>query len=130
VLLTLGRLDEAAGPTFRAAETFRTLGDIDSYVQCLSLFGFCPRGSSHWATRSSPAPCQEAGPWLPSSRSVVDGQGDRPIGRRPAAAARASLSVLLPLLVDTREVARLAQIIDRHADDHLRHAGTVDPGIR
>jgi hypothetical protein len=42
-LLTLGRLDEAAAPASRAAETFKTLGDIDSYVQCLSLIGFCRR---------------------------------------------------------------------------------------
>jgi tetratricopeptide (TPR) repeat protein/transcriptional regulator with XRE-family HTH domain len=38
-LLTLGRLDEAAAPASRAAETFKALGDIDSYVQCLSLMG-------------------------------------------------------------------------------------------
>ena len=35
----------------------------------------------------------------------------------------ASLSVLLPLLVDTKEVAHLARVIDRCADDHLSHAG-------
>jgi Family of unknown function (DUF6880) len=35
----------------------------------------------------------------------------------------ASLSVLLPLLVETKEVARLARAIDRCADDHLSHAG-------
>jgi hypothetical protein len=35
----------------------------------------------------------------------------------------ASISVLLPLLVDTKEVARLARAIDRCADDHLRRAG-------
>ena len=40
-LLALGRLDEAAAPASRAAETFKTLGDIDSYVQCLSLIGLC-----------------------------------------------------------------------------------------
>ncbi len=40
-LLTLGRLDEAAAAASRAAETFKTLGDIDSYVQCLSLIGLC-----------------------------------------------------------------------------------------
>ncbi len=40
-LITLGRLDEAAAPASRAAETFKTLGDIDSYVQCLSLIGLC-----------------------------------------------------------------------------------------
>jgi len=34
-----------------------------------------------------------------------------------------SLSVLLPLLVDTKEVAHLARVIDRCADDHLSHAG-------
>jgi hypothetical protein len=35
----------------------------------------------------------------------------------------ASLSVLLPLLVDTREVRHLARAIDRCANDHLSHAG-------
>jgi hypothetical protein len=35
----------------------------------------------------------------------------------------ASLSVLLPLLVDTREVARLARAVDRCADDRLSRAG-------
>jgi hypothetical protein len=35
----------------------------------------------------------------------------------------APLSVVLPLLVDTREVRRLAGAIDRCADDHLSHAG-------
>jgi tetratricopeptide (TPR) repeat protein len=40
-LLTLGRFDEAAASASLAAETFKTLGDIDSYVQCLSLIGLC-----------------------------------------------------------------------------------------
>jgi hypothetical protein len=40
-----------------------------------------------------------------------------------AAQSDASLSVLLPLLVDTKEVARLARAIDRYADDDLSHAG-------
>jgi tetratricopeptide (TPR) repeat protein len=40
-LLTLGRLDEAAGPAAQAAEMFKALGDIDSYAQCLSLIGRC-----------------------------------------------------------------------------------------
>jgi hypothetical protein len=35
----------------------------------------------------------------------------------------APLSVLLPLLVDTREVARLARAIERCTDNHLSHAG-------
>lgn len=35
----------------------------------------------------------------------------------------ASISVLLPLLIDTKEVAHLARVIDRCADDHLSHAG-------
>ena len=35
----------------------------------------------------------------------------------------ASLSVLLPLLVDTEETARLACVIDQCTDDHLSHAG-------
>lgn len=35
----------------------------------------------------------------------------------------ASISVLLPLLVDTKEVAHLARVIDRSADEHLSHAG-------
>ncbi len=35
----------------------------------------------------------------------------------------ASLSVLLPLLIDTKEVARLARAIDPCADDDLSHAG-------
>ena len=35
----------------------------------------------------------------------------------------ASLSALLPLLADTKEVARLARAIDRCADDDLSHAG-------
>jgi hypothetical protein len=35
----------------------------------------------------------------------------------------ASLSVLLPLLVDAKEVAHLTRVIDRCADDHLSQAG-------
>jgi hypothetical protein len=34
-----------------------------------------------------------------------------------------SLSVLLPLLVDTKEAGRLARAIDQRADDQLSHAG-------
>jgi len=39
----LGRLAEAAAAASRAAETFKTVGDIDSYEQCLALIGLCSR---------------------------------------------------------------------------------------
>lgn len=47
--LLLGRLDEAAALAFSAAKTFNAIGDIDAYVQCLSLIGLCRRDEGRYA---------------------------------------------------------------------------------
>jgi transcriptional regulator with XRE-family HTH domain len=47
--LLLGRLDEAAASAFSAAKTFDAIGDIDAYVQCLSLIGLCRRDEGRYA---------------------------------------------------------------------------------
>jgi tetratricopeptide (TPR) repeat protein/transcriptional regulator with XRE-family HTH domain len=48
-LLLLGRPDEAAASAFSAAKTFDAIGDIDAYVQCLSLIGLCRRDEGRCA---------------------------------------------------------------------------------
>jgi tetratricopeptide (TPR) repeat protein len=47
--LLLGRPDEAAALAFSAAKTFEAIGDIDAYVQCLSLIGLCRRDEGRYA---------------------------------------------------------------------------------
>ncbi|HYB16761.1 MAG TPA: helix-turn-helix domain-containing protein [Streptosporangiaceae bacterium] len=47
--LLLGRPEEAAASAFSAAKTFDATGDIDAYVQCLSLIGLCRRGEGRYA---------------------------------------------------------------------------------
>ncbi len=47
--LLLGRPDEAAASAFSAAKTFDAIGDIDAYVQCLSLIGLCLRDEGRYA---------------------------------------------------------------------------------
>jgi len=47
--LLLGRLDEATVAAFSAAKTFEAIGDIDAYVQCLSLIGLCRRDEGRYA---------------------------------------------------------------------------------
>ncbi len=47
--LLLGRPDEAAASAFAAAKTFDAIGDIDDYVQCLSLIGLCRRDEGRYA---------------------------------------------------------------------------------
>jgi pimeloyl-ACP methyl ester carboxylesterase len=42
-LRLLGRLDEAAASASSAAETFKSTGDVDAYVQSLASFGDCLR---------------------------------------------------------------------------------------
>ncbi|MDT9687313.1 helix-turn-helix domain-containing protein [Streptomyces sp. P9(2023)] len=42
-LRLLGRWDEALAMSLRAAETFRTIGDMDSHVQCLAHVANCLR---------------------------------------------------------------------------------------
>ncbi len=59
--LMLGRLAEAAASASRAAETFKTLGDIGSYAQCLSLIGLCRRDERALTS------CASAGTASPSS---------------------------------------------------------------
>jgi tetratricopeptide (TPR) repeat protein len=47
--LLLGRPDEGAASAFSAAKTFNAIGDIDAYVQCLTLIGLCHRGEGRYA---------------------------------------------------------------------------------
>jgi tetratricopeptide (TPR) repeat protein/transcriptional regulator with XRE-family HTH domain len=47
--LLLGRPDEATALAFSAAKTFEAIGDIDAYVQCLSLIGLCRRDEGRYA---------------------------------------------------------------------------------
>jgi tetratricopeptide (TPR) repeat protein len=47
--LLLGRPDEAAALALSAAKTFNAIGDIDAYVQVLSLIGLCHRAEERYA---------------------------------------------------------------------------------
>jgi tetratricopeptide (TPR) repeat protein len=47
--LLLGRPGEAATLAFSAAKIFNAIGDIDAYVQCLSLIGLCRRDEGRYA---------------------------------------------------------------------------------
>jgi tetratricopeptide (TPR) repeat protein len=82
-LLTLGRLDEAAVPASRAAETFKTLGDIDSYVQCLSLIGDCRCDEGRYS---------EALDYFRETLALID---DEESGMTPAIAAQSRPYALL-----------------------------------
>ena len=82
-LLTLGRLDEAAAPVSRAAETFKTLGDIDSYVQCLSLIGLCHCDEGRYS---------EALDYFRKTLALID---DEESGMTPAIAAQSRPYALL-----------------------------------
>jgi len=82
-LLTLGRLDEAAPPASRAAETFKTLGDIDSYVQCLSLIGLCRCDEGRYS---------EALDYFRKTLALID---DEESGMTPAIAAQSRPYALL-----------------------------------
>jgi tetratricopeptide (TPR) repeat protein len=82
-LLTLGRLDEAAVPASRAAETFKTLGDIDSYVQCLSLIGDCRCDEGRYS---------EALDYFRQTLALID---DEESGMTPAIAAQSRPYALL-----------------------------------
>ncbi|MFJ3903972.1 ATP-binding protein [Streptomyces sp. NPDC090025] len=48
-LRRLGRLDEATEAETRAAESFRAVGDLDSYCQCLGALGTCLRDAGRHA---------------------------------------------------------------------------------
>ena len=82
-LLTLGRLDEAAAPASRAAETFKTLGDIDSYAQCLSLIGLCRCDEGRYS---------EALDYFRKTLALID---DEESGMTPAIAAQSRPYALL-----------------------------------
>ena len=82
-LLTLGRLDEAAARASQAAETFKTLGDIDSYVQCLSLIGGCRCDEGRYS---------EALDYFRKTLALVD---DEESGMTPAIAAQSRPYALL-----------------------------------
>ena len=47
-LRMLGQLDEAAASASGAAEMFKTIGDIDGYVQSVGTFGDCLREAGHY----------------------------------------------------------------------------------
>ena len=74
--LLLRALDEAAGPACRAAEMFKTLGDIDSYVQCLSLIGLCRADEGRYS---------EALDYFGKTLALID---DEESGMTPAIAAQ------------------------------------------
>jgi tetratricopeptide (TPR) repeat protein len=82
-LLALGRIDEAAAPASRAAETFKTLGDIDSYVQCLSLIGLCRCDEGRYS---------EALDYFRKALALID---DEESGMTPAIAAQSRPQALL-----------------------------------
>ena len=82
-LLTLGRLDEAAAASSRAAETFKTLGDTGSYVQCLSLIGLCRREEGRYS---------EALDYFRKTLALIDGEEP---GMTPAIAAQSRPYALL-----------------------------------
>jgi tetratricopeptide (TPR) repeat protein len=75
-LLALGRLEEAAASASRAAETFKTLGDIDSYAQCLSLIGGCRHDEGRYS---------EALDYFLKALALIDDGG---AGMTPAIAAQ------------------------------------------
>jgi tetratricopeptide (TPR) repeat protein len=82
-LLMLGRPDEAAATATRAAETFKTLGDIDSYVQCLSLIGGCRHDEGRYC---------EALNYFRETLALIDDEGS---GMTPAIAAQSRPYALL-----------------------------------
>jgi tetratricopeptide (TPR) repeat protein/transcriptional regulator with XRE-family HTH domain len=82
-LLTLGRLDEAAATASRAAETFKTLGDIGSCVQCLSLIGECRGAEGRYS---------EALDYFRRTLALID---DEKPGMTPAIAAQSRPYALL-----------------------------------
>lgn len=82
-LLALGRLDEAVASASGAAETFKTLGDIDSYVQCLSLIGLCRHDEGRYS---------EALNYFRQALALID---DEDAGMTPAIAAQSRAYALL-----------------------------------
>jgi tetratricopeptide (TPR) repeat protein/transcriptional regulator with XRE-family HTH domain len=75
-LLALGRPDEAVASASAAAETFRSLGDVGSYVQCLSLIGLCRRDQGRY---------REALDYFGQALALID---DEQSGMTPAIAAQ------------------------------------------
>jgi tetratricopeptide (TPR) repeat protein len=73
--LLLGRLDEAAALAFSAAKTFNAIGDVDAYVQCLSLIGLCRRDEGRYV---------EALEQFRTALALIDDQGS---GMTPTIAA-------------------------------------------
>ena len=98
-LLTLGRLDEAAAQASRAAETFETLGDIDSYVQCLSLLGLC---------RCDEGRHSEALDYFRKTLALID---DEESGMTPAIAAQSRPYALLRIGQCLGDLGRRAEAI-------------------
>ena len=98
-LLALGRLDEAAAPAFRAAETFKTLGDIDSYVQCLSFIGLC---------RCDEGRYREALDYFRKTLALID---DEESGMAPAIAAQSRPFALLRIGQCLGDLGRRAEAI-------------------
>ncbi|MFV5993700.1 helix-turn-helix domain-containing protein [Streptomyces sp. NPDC056231] len=71
----LGRLDDAMASASRAAETFKTIGDTDSYVQSLAIVGNCLRDEGRYA---------EALEQFLEARALMDDEGT---GMTPSIAA-------------------------------------------
>ena len=74
-LRRLGRLDEAAASASRAAQTFRAIGDVDAYCQCVGTVGACLLDNGRYA---------EA---LERFREMCDLAGDEESGMTPTIAA-------------------------------------------
>jgi tetratricopeptide (TPR) repeat protein len=81
--LTLGRPAEAAASASRAAETFKALGDIGSYAQCLSLIGLCRRDEGRYS---------EALDYFREALALIDGEEPE---MTPAVAAQSRPYALL-----------------------------------
>jgi tetratricopeptide (TPR) repeat protein/transcriptional regulator with XRE-family HTH domain len=79
--LLLGRPGEAAASAFSAAKTFDAIGDIDAYVQCLSLIGLCRRDEGRHA---------EALEQFRTALALIDGEGP---GMTPVIAAQSRPNV-------------------------------------
>ena len=74
--LLLGRPDDAAASAFSAAKTFSATGDVDGYVQCLSLIGICRRDEGRYA---------EALEQFAAALALIEDEGS---GMTPAIAAQ------------------------------------------
>ncbi|MFJ6837036.1 NB-ARC domain-containing protein [Streptomyces sp. NPDC091209] len=99
-LLLLGRSDEAIPLSFRAAETFKTLGDIDSYVQTLANVANCLRNEGRHA---------EALEQFRTALALMDGEGS---GMTPSVATHSRPFALIRIGQCLGQLGRLGEAIN------------------